>query len=156
MGAESMKKATRAWFMTVGLGVVILVLAVLITTRLTSRKDPGIEVRPSKKGGRGVFATKHFWPGDVIEACPTLHAPNGQWGRSTEDYVFQSTRKKKLLALGACSIHNHKDFPNTTHEFSDDWSTLYIVAFEHIKPGQEIFIHYGDQWWESRKSYEKK
>jgi len=151
-----MKKAIRTWFMALGLGVVILVLAVLITARLTSgRRDPGIEVRESSVGGRGVFATKHFWPGDIIEACPTLHAPNGQWGRSTEDYVFQTTRQKKLLALGKCSMYNHKDFPNTTHEFSDDWSTLYIIAFEHIKPNDEIFIHYGDQWWESRKSYDK-
>jgi uncharacterized protein len=155
MDAEGMKKATHTALLGLGLGVVILILGVVITTRLMSRKDPGIEVRESEVGGRGVFATKHFWPGDIIEACPTLHAPNGQWGRSTEDYVFQTTRKKKLLALGSCSIYNHKDFPNTTHEFSDDWSTLYIIAFQHIRPGQEIFIHYGNEWWKSRKSYKK-
>jgi len=150
-----MKKATRTALMALGLGVVILVLGIMIV-RSMSRKDPGIEVRPSKKGGRGVFATKHFWPGDVIEACPTLHAPNGQWGQSTKDYVFQISLEKQMLALGSCSIYNHGDFPNTTHKLSDDWKTLYIIAFEHIRPGQEIFIHYGDQWWKSRKSYEKK
>jgi hypothetical protein len=151
-----MKKNTRTLLLVLGLALVILILSIMITRSVMSRKDPGIEVRPSKTGGRGVFATKHFWPGDIIEACPTLRAPNGQWGRSTDDYVFQATRKKKLLALGSCSMYNHKDFPNTTHEFSDDWSTLYIIAFQHIRPGDEIFIHYGDSWWESRKSYKKK
>ena len=112
-----------------------------------------------KNAGRGVFSTKAFKKGEVIEKCPMLVI--GQ--KHTEPicktglqyYLFSHPdNKQTILALGYGSLYNHHELPNALYEMDTDDMILCIKARTYIRKGKEIFINYGgyygakyDLWW---------
>ncbi len=109
----------------------------------------GLAIRPSKRGGRGVFATRPFRRGETIEVCPLLVAPESTWGPSTRNYVFQMGRGMLGLPLGYGSLYNHGRHPNTEYEHTSKY-TFTFKATRDIMPGEEILSSYGEAWWETR------
>jgi SET domain-containing protein len=100
--------------------------------------------------GFGVFASKDFKKGELIEKCPVLILSNkdSETIQSTllDDYQFAwgDDEKEGAICFGYGSMYNHH--PNSNAEFDMDYAHRWIVfkATRDIKKGEEVCIDY--QW----------
>ena len=100
--------------------------------------------------GRGVFATRRFDEGEIIETCPTVELADGEVTGRLNDYVFTSICDGDVLVvLGHGSLYNHSPDPNVEY-VQDEPSTMTFRALRKVRPGEELTIDYGDEWWETR------
>jgi hypothetical protein len=112
---------------------------------VASRK--GLVVREGPRG-RGVFATRSFAEGEVVEVCPTVEISEG--GGDLADYLFESTTEGMfLVVLGFGMLYNHSADANLDYYQGDD-ATLEFIAQRKIDRGEELTISYGDEWWSAR------
>ena len=106
-----------------------------------------IEIKKSNGRGFGVFATKDFNKGELIERCYLIPA---DYTPKNKDYCFNypiETREEYVLALGYGGIYNHND--NNNAEWKENIKGFFdFVAVRHIRKGEEIFIDYGTVYWE--------
>ncbi len=110
-----------------------------------------IELGKSPLGGKGVFATRAFAKGEVVEEAPIMTAPCKKWGSALKDYLFTDTDpRKNVLVLGYGAMYNHADKPNLKYELGDEEDTFKYVAARDIEAGEELVISYGPGWWKSR------
>jgi len=109
---------------------------------------PDIIVKESniKGGGRGIFSTRLYNKGDFIEVCPCIKQENKYNKGNITKYVFNYNKKHAIIALGFCSIYNHKDDPNAKWTIINR-DQMKIVALKNIQPGEEIFISYGPYYF---------
>lgn len=100
--------------------------------------------------GRGVFATKNFKTGQVVEECPVLKIPQDQVPAALTDYIFSDdTSDTVVLLLGYGMMYNHSDPANLTYyKWSDN--SIAFVATKDISAGEELTINYGRNWWHTR------
>ncbi len=111
--------------------------------------EDGLRVAPiSGKGagkGRGVFATRPFARGDLVEAVPVLLLrPDEQDrldGTVLDSYVF-AWRDTVAIALGFGSIYNHSWDPNLEYQKRFDEGVIEFVAIRDIAPGDELTTNY--------------
>ena len=106
-----------------------------------------------KKGphGRGVFATRRFAKGELVESCPTIELADGEVTGLLDDYVYTSiTDGDVLVVLGYGMLYNHSANPNLEY-VQDDPSILKFHALRAVKPGEELTIDYGETWWDTRE-----
>ena len=97
-----------------------------------------------------MFATRRFARGDVIETCPTVEVADADATGRLHDYVFTSLRDGDvLLVLGHGMLYNHSPNPNVEY-VQDEPSTMTFRALQKVRPGDELTIDYGDEWWETR------
>lgn len=109
----------------------------------------GLAVRRGRHG-RGVFATRRFAKGDVVEACPTVQVPDSDVTGRLRDYVFTSVEEGDVvLALGYGMLYNHSAEPNLEYD-QEDPSEITFFALRPVHPGDELTIDYGEDWWETR------
>jgi len=100
--------------------------------------------------GRGVFATRRFAKGEVIEACPTVEVADADVTGRLSDYVFTSVKDGDvLLVLGHGMLYNHSPNPNVEY-VQDEPDTITFRALRKVRPGDELTIDYGEEWWETR------
>jgi hypothetical protein len=139
----------RVWTVTAAVIVIGIYVAWWYVTR---PKEPfDIELNKSPLGGKGVFATRDFRKGEVVEEAPIMTAPSGRWGTALKDYLFTDTdATKNVLVLGYGAMYNHADKPNLEYEMGDGDDTFRYVATRAIKAGEELLISYGSEWWQSR------
>ena len=132
--------------------VLIAIVAILIGVLLwNAGRYPHLIIQKSPKGGRGVYSNIYFKKGSIIEICPLLISKNEKLGDAVINYSFKYDNLKKghgAIALGYGSLYNHRDDPNADYEIR--YKKLIIKAVRDIRPGEEIFISYGDDWWETR------
>lgn len=107
-------------------------------------------IKTSTVGDRGVVASKDYKEGDVLELCPCIKQKTVTVAGKIEDYIFDFDEEHSLIAFGYCSMYNHLDDHNATWEVLNE-NQIVIKATKNIKKGEEIFINYGDNYWNSRK-----
>jgi hypothetical protein len=114
---------------------------------------PDINLKYSNKiKSRGVFANKDYKKGDILEICPAI-----KFGHRIDDsiplsnYGFNINNNYNILAFGYCSLYNHSDTPNAHWSIINE-NQIQITILNDIKKNEEIFVHYGETYWESRKS----
>jgi uncharacterized protein len=117
--------------------------------------DSGVETGTGltiKQGprGRGVFATRRFAKGEVVETCHTVEVGDDDATGRLNDYVFTSvTEGDVLLVLGNGMLYNHSTDPNVEY-VQDEPTTIIFRTLRKVQPGEELTIDYGDEWWETR------
>ena len=141
-----------------GIIIVILFLFYFFMKNNASLKNNSyidkISVRQSliPNSGRGVFAEKDFKKGEVIEVCPLLTDYKKNFANSKiKDYTFRSKFKpdQEVIVFGMCSMYNHSDNFNVGH--NQDPENMIFTAARDIKKGEELYVNYGENYWNSRK-----
>jgi SET domain-containing protein len=116
-----------------------------------SLHSQAIYVAASDIGGRGVFAGKKIYAGDVIEVCPVLPMKKGEMEildtTTLYDYYFlwedeEQQIKSCAIALGFGSLYNHFAPSNADYIMDFDNLTIDIMAVRDIEAGEEITINY--------------
>jgi SET domain-containing protein len=105
-------------------------------------------VRETKNTGLGVFATKDYRAGDIIETCQLiLINPEDRAiidKTSLFNYYFSWGKAKDMaaIALGNGSLYNHSYSPNA--KYIKDFKERAVVFMAHtdIKIGDEIRVNY--------------
>lgn len=105
----------------------------------------GRRVAPSALHGAGVFATRAFAPGEVIEHCPVLVISDEDEeniaGTVLDGYCY-TWEGGMALALGFGSLYNHSSTPNARYWTMPEEGLLEVVAHLAIEAGDEICINY--------------
>lgn len=112
----------------------------------------------SEKKGRGVFASKKFKYGDLIESCPVLIIPKSEAKDLTKSEVwnymfpwnsYATTMEDRAIAMGYGMLYNHHHDPNAAYKFnvSRQLPSIEFYAQKDIEVGDEITIYYGDILW---------
>ena len=122
-------------------------------TRRMARGQPatgsGLAVKRGPHG-RGVFATRRYVTGQLVEICPTVEVADSEVTGRLDDYVYTSVKDGDvLLVLGYGMLYNHSADPNVEY-VQDDPSIIRFRARRTVNPGEELTIDYGETWWETR------
>jgi len=122
-----------------------------------------IKYAHSLVGGRGVFATEDIEKGELIERCPIV-ALKKRSKQQDDPLIWAYCYTKPLcsceecknngfifyMVLGHGMVYNHQDQNNADMNF--DHKNLYvdIIANQDIKSGKEIFVTYGQKYFDNR------
>jgi len=107
-----------------------------------------LSVKKSTIHGYGVFADVDIAAGEIIEECHTILTEGGDDKLSS--YYFQGG-KYYAFATGFGSIYNHAEDCNASYEFNEETSLITFKATRNIRKNEEIFISYGEGWFQDRK-----
>ena len=145
--------------------IIILFLLIILTitsymTHITKNKykyynnnNNNNYIAKSKIGGRGVFAGKNYKKGDIVEISPCVKDKIGAYSDGIlKDYIFGYKNDYHVMSLGYGSMYSHNDNPNLTYSIGEDSDGVYMtfVANRDINKDEELFISYGQTWWNSR------
>ena len=110
----------------------------------------GLEIKEGPYG-RGVFTTRAFKEGEAVEHCPTLELPADEVVGQLNDYVFGSNEGEDevILLLGYGMLYNHSAEPNCEY-VQEEPRVIKFVTLRPVEPGEELYIDYGEEWWETR------
>ena len=110
----------------------------------------GLEIKEGRYG-RGVFATRAFAKGDAVESCPTLELPGDEVVGQLGDYVFGSNEDEDevILLLGYGMLYNHSYEANCEY-IQEGPRVITFVTLRPSRPGEELTIDYGEEWWSTR------
>ena len=108
-----------------------------------------IEVKQIKGKGRGVFACRMIYDGEVIERVPVLVLPVGESRTDSgptpmSDYCFEWGRGTVAVALGYGSLYNHSYRPNARYD-DESGQTKVFTAIRDIALGEEIVVNYNGE-----------
>ena len=117
--------------------------------------DKRLIIKRSKIDGAdwGIFASDAIPKGTVIEKARTLKLKNihlFQENNILNDYVFRLDDNHSLVVLGFGSLFNHSDDPHVLWKIVDN--TMVYTTIKDIKPNEEIYISYGNDWFKNRKN----
>jgi SET domain-containing protein len=106
---------------------------------------PNIVLAPSAIAGRGVFATKPFARGELIETCPVIVVPASQrpdLDKTALYSYYYGWGDDAALAQGLGSFYNHSYHPNAVYEKDIANGNVVISAIRDIVAGEEITVNY--------------
>tara|TARA_B100000214_G_scaffold296466_1_gene226332 strand:+ start:822 stop:1271 length:450 start_codon:yes stop_codon:yes gene_type:complete len=141
-------------------GILIITIIIIIICNNDKNIYKPFDIKPSvllNNGERGLYASRNYKEGDIIERCPTIPVDIDSNVNILNDYYYDSTNSDKfLLSLGYCSLINHsKEKQNCTWEITKDDNFVVMQAIRDIVEGEELYIHYGDEYWKERNHDEK-
>lgn len=122
-----------------------------------------------KGGGRGVFAGKKYSAEEVVENSVTITILYEHTSKtSLANYVFGCGYEDySMVTFGIGSMFNcvpalvsvantwaepYVNHPMPQMEHSSNFTMTYFEATRNIGIGEEIFVSYGDNWFEERQS----
>lgn len=128
----------------------------IIDDMLIPKYNTNLYISESKieNAGQGVYSKVDIPKDTIIEVAHVLKLDSN---KSKEppliDYVFSHPYNKKyaLLVLGLGSIYNHSDNPNILSNYDPIQNKMYYYALKDIKADEELYIYYGNEWWNNRK-----
>lgn len=115
--------------------------------------------------GRGVFASRAFGSGEVVEICPVVlfHMHYNSLPKAVKTLVFDwevlaGKTRAHALALGYGSFYNHNNPANMRFEADGENQLLRFIAVRDISKDEELTINYcsergaaeseeNDNWW---------
>ena len=119
--------------------------AVTVVPEVPIDAPEGLRVAPSPRHGNGVFATRRFAPGDVVERCPVLviDAEHEDLVADTalDGYCYEWDGGL-AVALGFGSLYNHDDDPNARYWTDTEAGCIEVVARRPIAAGDEVCVTY--------------
>jgi uncharacterized protein len=108
-----------------------------------------LEIRTTSSKGRGVFATKRFAEGELIESAPVIIVPANDWPYVEKTvfyhYLFawgDFNGDITALILGYGSIYNHSYNPSACYIKDYSNQLIKFFALKSILPEEEITINY--------------
>jgi len=105
----------------------------------------GVRVGESPGKGRGVFATRAFLRGEVVEVAPVVVVPADEQARIDgtllESYLFL-WGDTVAFALGFGALYNHAWEPNLEYRKRLDEHVIEFVAVRDIEAGVEVVRNY--------------
>jgi uncharacterized protein len=108
----------------------------------------GIAIQQSAIHGLGVFASKAFKAGAVVETAPVILLQKEErdflQGTALFNYYFliADTNSTVALGLGYSSLYNHAYNANALYNISLKDKTITIKACKTINAGDEITLNY--------------
>lgn len=104
-----------------------------------------VTIKNTKKYGRGLYATRDFKKGEIIERSPlvVLNEVDSKVIHVTILclYAFEFNKKLAAIALGNGSLFNHSKRPNVIYDSKG--KEMIFRASKGIKKGEQLFIDYG-------------
>ena len=105
-------------------------------------------IRDVEGKGRGVFTSKAFRKGELLEVCPVLVFNPTE--RELLDqtllynymFIWGEEDVQSALALGYGSMYNHSRTPNVRYLADYENATLEIHAYRDIAAGEELCFNY--------------
>ena len=114
------------------------------------------EIKNSPGRRKGLFAKVRIGKGETIgyytgEIMRDWHSTRDPYRSSL--YLLWVCKDHWINAVGPKANYsrymNHSDTPNAELIVSTRWKTARIESLRSIKPGEEIFYSYGDEYWEA-------
>lgn len=105
-------------------------------------------IKESPIGGKGVFAKENIKKDTILEISPYIQDNINNFVGVVRDYVFSKNNNTAIVAFGYASMYNHSENPSATWTVLDNG--IKIVAIKDINKDDEIFISYGDKYWNTR------
>lgn len=123
-------------------------------------RTPSIEVRKCEFG-LGVFANTLIPSGSLLEECHYIKFQRDDCAsQEINDYIFMvaddpDTTPEECtlcaLVLGYGSIYNHSNSNNAAYYYDEEKDVYCYYATQDIPQNSQIYISYGEVWWETRK-----
>lgn len=111
-----------------------------------------LQVRKSPIQGYGVFAQQDFATGACIEECRVIRVIHHK-NPGFVNYVFKGDEEGiSLCPLGYGAIYNHSPEANAEYAYVPEHEIMRYSARKNIKAGEEIFISYGQSWFDCRQT----
>src|ERR1035437_8060083 len=102
------------------------------------------------KFGRGVYATRNYKKGAVVERAPVIILPRTETNSDEEHtdrilpyYVFGWDATSDAVGLGFASLYNDSKRPNLCYYTDHEAAQLVFGTTRDIKKGEQLFINYG-------------
>lgn len=129
-----------------------------------------IEVRRSPLHGWGVFALEDIPAEVTIETAPGIKIPQEIMNAcyyivmadgipaeelQLDQYGLWWTEGRICIPQGWVGLYNHSEEPSAEFHHNYELDTVSIRSIREITEGEEITVHYGQNWW-SQKSYLQK
>lgn len=112
--------------------------------------QPLVVIKYSNKiGSRGLFATVGYEKNEIIEIAPSIIQEVKYNKGKLADYTFGYKDKEVMIGLGYTALYNHSDKNNACWDNVDN-NKIKITAKKKILPGEEIFINYGEHYFNER------
>ena len=99
--------------------------------------------------GRGVFASRDFSAGELVEACPIiiLLRPAAQLPPRIKTIVFswkdlRKTSPSSALVLGLGSIYNHDNPSNMRYEAIPENEAMHYITVRDVQKDEELTVNY--------------
>ena len=106
-----------------------------------------VAIKNTKKYGRGLYATRNFKKGEIIEVSPVVTLDKMDTKTICDTainmYVFGWSKDCSAFALGNGSLFNHSKKSNVSYMNSFRTKEIVFTANKKIKRGQQLFIDYG-------------
>jgi hypothetical protein len=126
-----------------------------------------LRIKPSEieDGGLGLYATDDFHKDEPIinYGGDRIVTHDADYGgdyvlelKDTDPYIYMDG-KRSSKRIGAFANHPPPGRRgNARFTTKPDFSDGELVANNNIRPGQEIFVNYGDDYWHARSAQRKK
>ncbi len=107
-----------------------------------------LEIKNTEHKGSGVFTTRDFREGDLIETCHVIECPEQDTALINRTFLYNyyfnwgPKHNKVAIALGYGSLYNHSYEPNAVYIKDFKKNLLIFKCLKSIQKGEEITVHY--------------
>ena len=120
-------------------------------------KHKQLSVNKSPIHGYGVFAEERIEKEEIIEECYCLLTDKEDKSDYLKNYYYEAGKtEKSALVMGFGFIYNHADSPNCSYYYDESRNVMVYYARSTIETGEEIFVSYGNDWFDGRNAVVKK